>query len=81
MEAVEEAELPFTVEKVTEGMFSVQGPRVERMLGYTNLDSEKGFAFFQNFIKENGIEDTLKELGIADGDTVDVCGWEFEYLS
>ncbi|MBQ1332005.1 MAG: GTPase ObgE [Lachnospiraceae bacterium] len=81
MEAVEEAELPFTVEKVAEGMFSVQGPRVERMLGYTNLDSEKGFAFFQNFIKENGIEDTLKELGIADGDTVDVCGWEFEYLS
>ena len=81
MEAVEEVELPFTVEKVAEGMFSVQGPRVERMLGYTNLDSEKGFAFFQNFIKENGIEDTLKELGIADGDTVDVCGWEFEYLS
>ena len=81
MEAVEETELPFTVEKVSEGLYSVQGPRVERMLGYTNLDSEKGFAFFQNFIKENGIEDTLKDLGIADGDTVDVCGWEFEYLS
>lgn len=40
------------------------------MLGYTNIDSEKGFMFFQNFMKNNGILEELEELGIEDGDTV-----------
>ena len=32
-----------------EDEYVVEGPRIEKMLGYTNLDSEKGFTFFQNF--------------------------------
>lgn len=60
-------------------IYYIEGSRVEKMLGYTNLESEKGFVFFQNFIKEQKIEDKLKELGICDGDTVNVLGWEFEF--
>lgn len=41
-------------------IFIVEGPKIEKMLGYTNLDSEKGFAFFQRFLKEGGILDNLK---------------------
>ena len=49
--------LPYTVEKSTEeeNTYVVEGPRIEKMLGYTNLESEKGFAFFQRFLKETGI--------------------------
>ena len=32
--------LPYTVEKTDEHLFTVEGPRIEKMLGYTNLDSE-----------------------------------------
>ena len=46
--------LPYTVEKVDD-VFVVEGPKIEKMLGYTNLDSEKGFAFFQRFLKDTGI--------------------------
>lgn len=60
-------------------VFCVEGPRIERMLGYTNLDSEKGFVFFQNFLKDNGILKELEALGIKDGDTVKLYGWEFDY--
>ena len=28
-----------------EHVYVVEGPKIEKMLGYTNLDSEKGFAF------------------------------------
>ena len=52
------------------GVYSVEGPKVERMLGYTNLESEKGFEFFQKFMKENGVLKRLEELGIEEGDTV-----------
>lgn len=72
-------ELPFEVWKDEDGIFRVEGPRIERMLGYTNLESEKGFAFFQNFLKDNGILDKLEELGINEGDTVKLYGLEFDY--
>ena len=72
-------ELPFEVWKDEDGVYCVEGPRIERMLGYTNLESEKGFAFFQNFLKDNGILEQLEELGINEGDTVRLYGLEFDY--
>lgn len=70
---------PYSVWKEEDGVFKIEGPRVERMLGYTNLDSEKGFEFFQKFMKNNGILEELEELGIEDGDTVQIYGWTFDY--
>lgn len=61
-------------------LFHVEGPKVEKMLGYTNLDSEKGFRFFQNFLKDTGILKELEKLGIADGDTVKLYELTFEYF-
>ncbi len=73
--------LPFTVtkSKEEENTYLVEGPRIEKMLGYTNLESEKGFQFFQNFLKDNGILDELEALGIQDGDTVRIYGLQFDY--
>ena len=59
--------------------YVIEGPRIEKMLGYTNLDSEKGFTFFQNFLKQNGILDELEALGIKEGDTVRMYGLSFDY--
>lgn len=59
--------------------YVVEGPRIEKMLGYTNLESEKGFTFFQNFLKLNGILEQLEELGIQEGDTVRMYGLSFDY--
>ncbi len=71
---------PFTVEyDADEDEYVVEGPRIERMLGYTNLDSEKGFVFFQKFLRENEILDQLEKLGIKEGDTVRMYGLKFDY--
>ena len=71
--------LPYTVEQTEEGVFVVEGPRIEKMLGYTNLESEKGFQFFQNFLKDSGILDDLEAAGIQEGDTVQMYGLAFDY--
>ena len=71
---------PYTVsfdEKKNE--YVVEGPRIEKMLGYTNLDSERGFKFFQEFLKNNEILDELEALGIQEGDTVRMYGLAFSY--
>lgn len=71
----------FTVTKSEEeeGVYLVEGPKIEKMLGYTNMESEKGFLFFQRFMKEQGILKELEQLGIQDGDTVRLYSLEFEY--
>ena len=73
--------LPYTVEKSEEeeNTYVVEGPKIERMLGYTNLDSEKGFQFFQNFLKTTGILDELEAAGIQEGDTFRMYGLSFTY--
>ena len=73
--------LPYTVEKSTEEehTYIVEGPKIEKMLGYTNLESEKGFAFFQKFLKDTGILDELEAAGIEEGDTVRMYGLQFDY--
>ena len=73
--------LPYTVQKSEEeeGVYIVEGPRIEKMLGYTNLDSEKGFAFFQSFLKKTGILKELEDAGIQEGDTVRMYGLAFDY--
>ena len=71
---------PYTVEYDAENdEYVVEGPRIEKMLGYTNLESEKGFVFFQNFLKDTGILDELEKAGIEEGDTVRMYGLSFDY--
>lgn len=79
-ERVSDSDAPYTVEyDETADECVVEGPRIEKMLGYTNLESEKGFTFFQNFLRDNGILEQLEQLGIQEGDTVRMYGLSFDY--
>jgi GTP-binding protein len=79
-EALESDSEPYFVSyDENEKEYVIEGPRIEKMLGYTNLYSEKGFEFFQNFMRTNGILDELESMGIKDGDTVRIYGWSFDY--
>ena len=69
---------PFTIE-VEDEVYVVRGVGVEKMIGYTNIDTDKGFAFFQRYLKEKGIIVALEEKGIQEGDTVRIYDMEFEF--
>ncbi|WP_053985300.1 GTPase ObgE [Niameybacter massiliensis] len=69
----------YTITNDEEGYFVVEGVGVEKMMGYTSLDTEKGFAFFQKYLRERGIIKALEDAGIAEGDTVRIYDLEFEY--
>ncbi len=79
-ELVDAAEEPYNVfYDAEEDEYVIEGPRIEKMLGYTNLESERGFTFFQNFLKDTGILEELEKLGIKEGDTVRMYGLSFDY--
>ena len=70
---------PFTIEKLADDYYIVEGVGVEKMMGYTNVDTEKGFAFFQKYLRDRGIIKALEDEGINDGDTVKIYDLEFEF--
>ena len=67
------------IEKPTNNYYKVSGEKINKMLGYTNLDTEKGMKYFQDFLKDEGIIKELKSKGMVEGDTVNVAGIEFIY--
>ena len=69
----------FTVEQQDDGFFVVEGVGVEKMVGYTNMETEKGFAFFQRYLREKGIIEALENAGIEEGDTVKIYDMMFDY--
>lgn len=80
LDALDYPDEPYTVSfDEKDGMYVVEGPRIEKMLGYTNLDSEKGFQFFQKFLHTSGILEELEALGIQEGDTVRMYELQFDY--
>ena len=70
---------PFEIEVYEDDYYVVTGTGVEKMIGYTNIDTEKGFAFFQKYLKEKGIIEALEQKGIQEGDTVKIYNLEFDY--
>ena len=72
--------LPFTVEKSEEeaNTFIVEGPRIEKMLGYTNLESERDFHSSKTFSRKR-YSGTAEALGVKDGDTIRMYGLQFDY--
>jgi GTP-binding protein len=59
----------FEAERVPGG-FKVTGTRVERMAAMTNWESEDAIARFQRILEGMGVKRRLRELEVADGDTV-----------
>ena len=75
-------ELAYTIkmEEADEGrVFIVEGPKIERLLDYTDFDTERGFIYFQRFLKDEGILEALRREGIAEGDEVRMYGHSFDY--
>jgi len=70
---------PFEIEVIEDNYYVVTGVGVEKMIGYTSIETEKGFAFFQRYLKEKGIIEALEEKGIQQGDSVRIYDLEFEF--
>lgn len=67
------------IEKLDNNTYKISGEKIKKMLGYTNLDTEKGLNFLQKFLNENGYINELKNKGLKEEDTVLVEDFEFTY--
>ena len=67
--------------RIEDGVYVVDGPAIERLLARVNMEDNESLYYFQKSIKNLGVEDRLKEMGIKEGDTVKFIIWEFEWYN
>ena len=75
---LEEKENDWTI-KEEDGVFIVTGKAVERLMGRVNIEDNESMYYLQKSLKNMGIEDKLKEMGVCEGDTVILADWELEW--
>lgn len=65
---------------VKDGAYMVEGKFIERLINSTNFDDIDSLSYFQKVLKNRGVIDKLKKLGISEGDSVKMYNIEFEYF-
>ena len=64
---------------VTDGVWVVEGPWMERLVSNVNFADEESMRYFDRMLRNGGIFDRLESLGIKEGDTVNIGGLKFDY--
>lgn len=75
---LQEEQEGFTIKK-EDGIFIVDGPAVDRVMRRVNLEDNESMYYFQKCLDSLGVNQKLKEAGVQEGDTVNICGWELEW--
>ena len=76
----EKSDQKFTVTKLPDGSFLVDGGLVDFLIQNVTVSSQESFAFFQKVLKDRGVIDELKKKGMKEGDTVIISDLEFEWM-
>lgn len=77
---VQPGQRDFTVKMLEEGVFLVEAPWLERILGGSDVDDWESLQYFQRQLEDAGVLDKLKELGVQEEDTVRIGDYEFDYI-
>lgn len=73
-----EALKPFTITH-EDNVWVVKGKEVEKLLRMTSFKTDEAANRFANKLRKMGIDESLRELGIKEGDSVRILDFEFEY--
>ena len=76
----EKTDQKFTVTRLPDGTFFVDGGLVDFLIQNVTISSQESFAFFQKVLKDRGVIDELKKKGMKEGDVVSIGDLEFEWL-
>lgn len=75
----EDKKFTYTI-TVEDDVYIIDGTFVDRLLMAVNVNDPDSLRYFHKVLRNKGIMDELKEIGIQDGDTVRLKDFEFEFL-
>lgn len=65
---------------VEDGVYLVEADWLKPVLGMVDVDDYESLQYFQRVLRNSGIIDKLEEMGIQEGDTVSILGFDFDYV-
>ena len=69
----------FTV-KVEDGVYFVEAGWLMQAVGMVDPDDYESLQYLHRVLQGHGVLERLEEMGIQDGDTVDILGFQFDYV-
>jgi len=69
---------PFVIEKDSDGVYNVVGPVIEKYFKGTDFNRDINVKIFARRLRNLGVEEALRKLGVKSGDAVRILGYEFE---
>lgn len=66
--------------EIKDGIYYVYAPWLEPIMRTVNMDDYSSLLYFQQVLRRSGIIDKLEEMGINEGDTVNILGFEFDFI-
>ncbi len=70
---------PLDIQRLDDGIWVVDGPWLQRLIGNVNLNDYESRMYFDKTLRDSGLYQQLEDMGIQDGDTVSLYDFEFEY--
>ncbi len=70
----------FEIVRGPDAVFYVDAPFMESVMNGVNMDDYESLQYFQRVLRESGIIGRLEQMGIKEGDTVDLFGFQFEFV-
>lgn len=66
---------------VEDGVYVIDAPWLEQILSTVDIDDYESLQYFQRVMRSSGIIDELVRMGIQEGDTVELLGFEFDFVN
>lgn len=70
---------PFTIQRLGEHLWNVEGERIQKLFEMSRFETEMDAIRFGNELKKLGVDDALREAGVAEGDIVGIADYQFEF--
>lgn len=76
----ESLEVPFELKRGDDGIYEVEGGELERIFKMTTFEQEQAVKRFSRQLRRLGVDEALRDKGVKNGDTVRICGANFDFL-
>ncbi|MBQ5311457.1 MAG: GTPase ObgE [Oscillospiraceae bacterium] len=70
----------FEITKGDDGVYYVEAPWLEHIIRTVDMDDYMSLQYFQRVLRTSGIIAKLEAMGIDEGDTVNIFGFEFDFV-
>ena len=71
---------PFELSQDEDGIWNVTGEMVQKYFDVTDFDHEENVKLFARRLRNLGVDNALRKVGVKHGDTVRILGYEFEFF-